>query len=50
MVIGLVNQTRLTAIGMLPRSMIARQAARSICIGIGMNAANRPTAMALATE
>ncbi|MNE84677.1 hypothetical protein D3C80_1816060 [compost metagenome] len=50
MVNGLVSQTRLTAIGMLPRTRIARLAARSICIGTGMKAANRPTAIARATE
>ncbi|MNN78706.1 hypothetical protein D3C81_1952830 [compost metagenome] len=46
----MVSQTRLTAIGMLPRTIMARVAASSICNGIGRNAANKPTAMARATE
>ncbi|ANC02462.1 hypothetical protein A6E19_07695 [Pseudomonas putida] len=50
MVSGLVSQTRLTAMGRLPRTGIARLAASSICMGMGMSAANNPTPMARATE
>ncbi|MNP37396.1 hypothetical protein D3C76_1308420 [compost metagenome] len=50
MVSGLVSHTRLTAIGRLPRTGIASAAASSICIGMGISAANRPTPMARATE
>ncbi|MNN96006.1 hypothetical protein D3C81_2149130 [compost metagenome] len=46
----MVSHTRLTAMGRLPRTGIARAAASSICMGIGINAANRPTPMARATE
>jgi len=50
MVSGLVSHTRLTAIGRLPRNGMANAAASSICAGIGIKAANRPTPMARATE
>jgi len=50
MVSGLVSQTKLTAIGRLPRTGMAIAAASSICMGMGIKAANRPTPMARATE
>nr|EPB97852.1 hypothetical protein L321_01007 [Pseudomonas plecoglossicida NB2011] len=50
MVSGLVSQTRLTAIGRLPRTGMASATASSICMGIGISAAKRPTPIARATE
>ena len=50
MVIGLVSHTRLTDIGMLLRTVIARQAANSIWKGMGIKAAKIPTAMAREAE
>lgn len=46
----MVSQTNPTEIGRLLRIHTARPAASSICIGIGMKAANSPAAMARDTE
>ncbi|MNJ74384.1 hypothetical protein D3C77_713100 [compost metagenome] len=46
----MVSQTRPTEIGRFARTAMARPAASSICMGMGTNAANRPMAMARATE